>query len=438
MEHAVAGEAVEALQAGPPLRARTIAMGFTANLDLLLAGGPALTARMRRWRAAGSATEAAVWQAILDEQARCVASGRGGELTLEPAGVLRRLDAHGYAMTSGGTGVRAAAQAARLGQRAVVSIPAADPRLASLLPCPLLSLISTPSPIPGARPPVHYIIELPDAAPDRPAALSDGGEPHPWRANRLIVHGEETWSPLLPDPFIAPIAAAKPPTRLLLISGFNIYAHRPALDRALAHAGGWLQAVRRRAPQLWIYLEMAGYATPAALRRVLEVMGPLVDAVGMNEDECAQAMDLSHPMRQLPPGAQLALLDEVRTRYAVDRLVVHMTWASAYVGRAALAPGEGSAAARALALGNTAAGFRYAHGRDGAMRELRGAVGAWTPAPEGMAMACAVASAGRRDMVLIPAWHLRQGAGNIGLGDAFTGAFLTGLDPPAPRADAPR
>lgn len=437
MEHAVVREAVEALlQVKPSLRARTIAMGFTANPDLLLAGGPALTARMRRWRAVGAVAEAAVWQAILDEQAHCVASGRGGELTLEPAEVLRRLDAHGYAMTSGGTGVRAAAQAARLGQRAVVSIPAADPRLASLLPNPLLSLIATPSPIPAARPPVHYIIELPAAAPDRLADLSDGGEPHAWRTNRLIVHGEETWSPLLPDPFIAPIAAAAPPARLLLISGFNIYAHRPALDQALAHATSWLQAVRRQAPQLWIYLEMAGYATPAALRRVLEMMGPLVDAVGMNEDECALALDLSHPMRQLPPGAQLALLDEVRTRYAMERLVVHTTWASAYVGRAALAPGEYSAAARALALGNTAAGFRYVHGCDGTMRELRGAAAAWALTPEGVA--CAVAAAGRRDMVLIPAWRLRQGTGNIGLGDAFTGAFLTGLDPPAPRADAPR
>lgn len=437
MEQAITREAVAAqLQGEPPLRGCKIAMGFTANVDLLLAGGPVLTARMRRWRAAASAAEAAVWQAILDEQARCVASGRGGELTIEPAGVLRRLDAYGYAMTSGGTGVRAAAQAARLGQRAIVSIPAADPRLASLLSDPLLSLISTPSPVPATCPPVHYIIELPDVASDKPAAPSGDGWPHAWRANRLIVHGEETWSPLLPDPFIAPIAEAVPPARLLLLSGFNIYAHLPALDRALAHAKGWLQAVRQRVPQLWIYLEMAGYATPAALRRVLEMMSPLVDAVGMNEDECALALDLPDPMRQRSPSAQLAILDEVLTCYPVDRLVVHTRWASTYVGRVALAPGERVAAARALAWGNTAAGFRYVYGCDGSRRALRGAAGAWTLAPEGVS--CAVAAVGRRDMVLIPAWHLRQGAGNIGLGDAFTGAFLTGLDPPAPCADAPR
>src|SRR5439155_11495748 len=150
------------------------------------------------------------------------------------------------------------AQAARLGQRTIVSIPAADPRLASLLAGPLLSLIPTPSPAPGARLPVHYIIELP--APHSRRVPSQ-------RANRLILHGDEAWLPLLPDAFIAHLAAAVPPVRLLLISGFNIYTRLADLDQALAHAGHWLQTIRRRVPQLWTYLEMAGFTTPTALRR---------------------------------------------------------------------------------------------------------------------------------------------------------------------------
>jgi ADP-dependent phosphofructokinase/glucokinase len=438
MKQAVARETVETLLAAePPVRSRTIATGFTANPDLLLAGGPALTAQMHQWRATGTAAEAVVWQAILDEQVRCAATGRGDELTLEPAEVLRRFDAHGRAMTIGGTGVRAAAQAARLGQRTIVSIPAADPRLASLLgvcntplPGPLLSLIPTPSPAPGARLPVHYIIELP--APH--SRRGPGGAKQ--RANRLILHGDEAWLPLLPDAFIAHIAAAVPPARLLLLSGFNIYTRLPELDQALAHARHWLQTVRRRVPQLWIYLEMAGFTTPTALRRVLGEIGPLVHAVGMNEDEFALAADLAHALREMPPSAQILLMHEAMTRYALGRLVVHTAWASSYVGRAPLAPTERTTAARALAWGHMAAGFRYAHGYDGALSELRCAAHAWTPVPEGMD--CAAAASGRSDMVLIPAWHIPRGVGTIGLGDSFTGAFLTGLDPPVPCADAPR
>jgi ADP-dependent phosphofructokinase/glucokinase len=284
-----------------------------------------------------------------------------------------------------------------------------------------------PSPAPVSRLPLHYIIELPAPHARRAPTL---------RANRLILHGDEAWLPLLPDAFIAPIAAAVPPASLLLLSGFNIYTRPPALEQALAHARHWLQTVRRRVPQLWIYLEMAGFTTPTALRRVLREMGPLVDAVGMNEDEFALAADLTHTLREMLPSAQIALTQDILTRYALGRLVVHTEWASSYIGRAPLAPGERTTAARALALGNTAASFRYAHGYDGSLSELRRAAHAWTPVPEGMD--CAAAADVRSDMALIPAWHVPHGAGTVGLGDSFTGAFLTGLDPPDPCADAAR
>jgi hypothetical protein len=156
----------------------------------------------------------------------------------------------------------------------------------------------------------------------------------------------------------------------------------------------------------------------------------------MNEDEFALAAHLTHTLREMPFSAQIALMHDILRRYALGRLVVRTEWASSYMGRAPLAPGERTTVARALALGNTAASFHYAHGYDGALSELRRAAHAWTPVPEGID--CATAADGRSDMVLIPAWHVPHGAGTIGLGDSFTGAFLTGLDPPDPCADAAR
>jgi ADP-specific Phosphofructokinase/Glucokinase conserved region len=170
---------------------------------------------------------------------------------------------------------------------------------------------------------VHYIIEWPAPHARRVPAQ---------HANRLILHGDEAWFPLLPDAFIAHLAAATryagtPPARLLLLSGFNIYTRLPVLEQALAHARRWLQTVRRRAPEIWIYLEMAGFTTPTALRRVLREMGPLVDAVGMNEDEFALAADLTHTLREMPFGAQIALMHDILRCYALGRLVVHTEWA---------------------------------------------------------------------------------------------------------------
>jgi len=82
-----------------------------------------------------------------------------------------------------------------------------------------------------------------------------------------------------------------------------------------------------------------------------------------------------------------------------------------------------------LALGNTAAGFRFAQGRDGTWDDLRAAARVWSASPLGIT--CAAAAAGRRDLVVVPAWDIQVGLATVGLGDSFTGALLTGLDPPA-------
>lgn len=406
----------------PSADTRTIAMGFTADLDVVLAGGPALTARMQTWcKESSTAAEEAVWRAILEEQARCAREGRGGELEVEPATVLAQFEEHGVAMTIGGTGVRAATQAALLGQRTIVSIPAADPRLASLLPRHLLATVPVSC---SARLPTHYVIELPGIA----AGNAPTGESKSvLRPNRLILRGEEAQMPLLPDSFIAHMVECKPPVRILVLSGFNRYTAMPDLEQVLRHAVGWLRDLRRRAPQIWIYLEMARYASRAALHRVLREVGPLVDGVGMNEDECAVALDSRQAMGSLPPSAQVASMRETLTRYRLERLVVHTAWMSSYLARAPLANAERAAAARSLALGNTAAGFRYTTGCDGGLRELQSAARAWELAPEGID--CFSAARGEPDLVVVPAWCIRRGAGTIGLGDSFTGALTSALDP---------
>jgi ADP-specific phosphofructokinase/glucokinase len=410
------------LDGAPQVDSRTIAMGFTANLDVLLAGNSALTAQMRKWCEASSAVEAAVWRAILDEQTRCALAGRGGELALEPADVLARFEEHGIAMTIGGTGVRAAAQAARLGQRTIVSIPAADPRLASLLAGHLMALVPVSC---STGLPTHYVVELPGVTGGSgPADESVSAQ----RPNRLILRGEETRMPLLPDSFITNIVRCRPPVRMLVLSGFNTYTGVPELEQALSHAVGWLRELRRRAPHVWIYLEMAGFASRAALHRVLRVIGPLVDAVGMNEDECDIALNARQVMGSLSPSAQMASMREMLSHYGLERLIVHTAWMSCYLGSAPLTGTEREAAARALALSNTAAGFRFANGFDGAPGELQAAARAWELAPEGID--CANAAHGHSDMVVLPAWQIPHGAGTIGLGDSFTGALTTGLDPP--------
>ena len=410
------------LESAPAVDSRTIAMGFTADLDVVLAGSPALSSHMRRWcTESAAAEEAAVWQAILGEQARCALEDRGGELAIEPAAVLARLEEYGVVMTFGGTGVRAAAQAARLGQRTIVSIPAADPRLAALLAGPLIALVPDEC---STQLPTHYVIELTGIMTDgAPTDTRESGQ----RPNRLILRGEETPMPWPPDSFITSIVACRPPARMLLLSGFNRDTSMLELEQTLCHAAGWLRELRRQAPAVWIYLEMAGFPSRAALQRVLRYVGPLADAVGMNQDECAAALDSRRPLASLAPRAQLTSMRETLIRYRLQRLVVHTAWMSSYLGQAPLAGTEAAAAARALALGNTAASFRFATGYDGVRGDLLPAVRDWELAPEGID--CANAARGQADMVVVPAWRIPRGEGTIGLGDCFTGALMSGFDP---------
>jgi len=427
MTHTFAHETLaDLIDAAPPARSRTIAMGFTANIDVLLTGGPALTGRMRQWHAEGSGAEAAVWRAILDAQMQCARDGRGGELSIEPAAVLRWLDAYGQARTLGGTGVRAAAQAALLGQRTLVSVSAHDPLLAPLLPAHLVTLAPTPTPTGSAPLPIHYVIEMPDAPPDLETAY---GPAYTWRPNRLIIHGDEPLSPLIPDSFITRLLESNPPVSILLLSGFNAYTSLPLLEHTLINVALRLRALKQEVPDLWIHLELAGFVSPTPMRRVLKVLGPVVDAVGMNEDECAVALDPYRPMTLMPPEAQFALMRDLLDRYGLARLVVHTAWMSCVLGRTPSDVGERSILARALALGNTAAGFRFAMGRDGTWHELRTATRAWSASPLGTE--CAAAAESHRDLVVVPAWDIQHGVATVGLGDSFTGALLTGLDPPA-------
>ncbi|HVC82835.1 MAG TPA: ADP-dependent glucokinase/phosphofructokinase [Chloroflexota bacterium] len=427
MTHTFARETLtDLIDGAPPARWRTIAMGFTANIDVLLPGGPALTARMRQWQAESSGAEAEVWRAILDAQAHCAREGRGGELALEPAAVLHRFDTYGQARTLGGTGVRAAAQAALLGQRTLVSVSAHDPLLAPFLPTHLVTL-AAPSFSMGNTPlPIHYVIEMPEAPSDQEVG---NGPACTRRQNRLILHGDEPLSPLIPDAFITRLLESSPPVSILLLSGFNTYTSPTLLEHALTDVALRLRGLKQAVSDLWIHLELAGFASPEPMRRVLNVLGPAVDAVGMNEDECAAALDPYRPMALMPPETQFALMRDTLTKYGLERLVVHTSWMSCLLSRTPGDLGGRAIVARALALGNTAAGFRFAQGRDGTWDDLRAAARVWSASPLGIT--CAAAAAGRRDLVVVPAWDIQVGLATVGLGDSFTGALLTGLDPPA-------
>jgi ADP-dependent phosphofructokinase/glucokinase len=283
-----------------------------------------------------------------------------------------------------------------------------------------------PAPNGSAPLPIHYVIEIPEAPPNQEIAY---GPAYTRRPNRLIIHGDEPLSPLIPDSFITRLLESNPPVSILLLSGFNAYTNLTLLEHTLTNVALRLRAIKQEVPDLWIHLELAGFVSPAPMRRVLKVLGPAVDAVGMNEDECAAALDPYRPMALMPPEAQFALMRDLLARYGLARLVAHTAWMSCLLGRTPSEVSERFILARALALGNTAAGFRFATGRDGTWHDLRTAAHTWSASPLGTA--CAVAAEGHRDLVVVPAWDIQQGVATVGLGDSFTGALLTGLDPPA-------
>lgn len=381
---------------GRAARAGVTLCGMSANVDARISmhDMPALLA-------ASHPPEAVMLARLLKQRA---AEGRGGEVRLDwPEGSAWLTRHVSVRHSLGGTGPQAAWALSMLGAPSVVALENRSPHMLAQWP-PGIGLIEA-----GA------IVEAKDVEPrgrDRPdififefTAGTPVADVTPSRSSRVIVRfddlgieRDEAFDAVTPH--LAIHAASG------LVSGFNnepLDRVGAAADRVFALTRSWLAAGLKT-----VHLELAGYATRAAMDRVLAAAANAMTSIGMSQSELDTLVE-----RSSPPGDAMIGLGE---RLGVDRVCVHADHWAASVTRADPIGERG-----ALITGCLLASARAASGKPVAPTALDAAA-RFHPLPFEAMKRC-----GPWTFVACPSPYIEAPATTLGLGDSFTAGCLLAL-----------
>ena len=213
--------------------------------------------------------------------------------------------------------------------------------------------------------------------------------------------------------------AASSPSSYLL-SGFDAMSEISILQERLDTLTAHLKVMRQNHPATVFYLEGAFYLNPEIKRHLMRRLCPMMDIVGMNEEELAeQVQDLGDNIDLSDARQVLSGLDKLRGIYGIRGVVLHTKDYALYYGKDI--PGHDLEAG--LTMGNMMAATRARLGKYGTVEECRETL--LLPVSEiGVAFAekilnVAVLPEDER-LFIVPSRYMEHPRYTIGLGDTFT------------------
>lgn len=347
---------------------------------------------------------------ISDERSLVVAvlalvdAGAGAERFVLSSKVIRAFSAHfDYAVTLGGTGVRAGLVMDSLGIPSVQHLVSIDENVRRLLPSRVSFICSA---IADSLDP-HLIVQYPAGARIR---LSDG-EVVSSDANRLIFANDPPNREMRLAPELGKTLAN---ASVFLVSGFNTMQDRALLEQRLEELR---RAMATLPDDALVYYEDAGFYTRAFAETVRARLLSEIDVYSLNEDELQEYV--GRRVDLLNSAEVSRALAEIRVIIPVPVLVVHTRyWA--------LAVGTDAARHRtALESAVRVAATRFRLG-DGCTAAQVAETAGMPRHVDGAHVVDAVEAA-MADAVGVPAFDLAvDNPTTIGLGDTFVGGFLAG------------
>lgn len=344
-----------------------------------------------------------------------VASGAGGERFVASSEVVEAFASHfDYAVTLGGTGVRAGLVLDALGIPSTQHLVSIDDHVRRLLPRSLTYVCSATE---DTLDP-HLIVQYPAGARIR---LTDGEVLSP-APNRLIFANDPpNRTMLLADGLAEELAQAA----AFLVSGFNTMQDHDLLEQRLAT----LQDAMRSLPDdALVYYEDAGFYARFFAETVRRRLLDRIDVYGMNEDELQEY--LGRAVNLLDPADVVRALADVRAVIPAAALVVHTRYWAIAVGPDALRHRT------ALESAVRVAATRYRVGDRLAASDI--VETASLPRHTGGEAVVAAVEAAVGGATGIAAFSLDvETPTTIGLGDTFVGGFLAGATRPESVAPHP-
>lgn len=331
-----------------------------------------------------------------------VDSGAGAERFVTSSEVVEAFAAHfDYAVTLGGTGVRAGLVLDGLGIPSTQHLVSIDDNVRRLLPAGVSFICSAAE---DTLDP-HLIVQYPAGA---RIPLADDAVVAPG-ANRLIFANDP---PNREMRLATELAETLDTASALLVSGFNTMQDHDLLEQRL---GELREAMRRLPADALVYYEDAGFYTRAFAETVRARLLPVIDVYGLNEDELQEY--LGRAVDLLDPAEVAEALSRMRAIIPGPVLVVHTRYWAVAVG---------AAAARhraALESAVRVAATRYRLGDGFSAADVEATAG-MRRHEEGAALVAAVEAA-VPDAVGVAAFSLEVAhPTTIGLGDTFVGGFL--------------
>ncbi|MBT2473482.1 hypothetical protein J7E68_02550 [Microbacterium sp. ISL-103] len=333
-----------------------------------------------------------------------VASGAGAERFVASSEVIEAFVSHfTYAVTLGGTGVRAGLVLDAFGISSVQHLVSIDDNVRRLLPESISYICSATD---DTLDP-HLIVQYPVGAHVR---LTDGDVLSP-APNRLIFANDPPNRRML---LAADLPVALADAGVFLVSGFNTMQDHDLLELRLAEVH---RAMRSLPSDALGYYEDAGFYTRDFAETVRARLLPQIDVYGMNEDELQEYLGRS--VNLLDTADVVRALREVHMIIPARALVVHTRYWAIAVGP--------DAARHRAALDSAVrvAATRYRVGDALTAAEVD-STATMTRHGGGEALVVAVEDA-LADALGIAAFSLDVASPTtIGLGDTFVGGFLAG------------
>lgn len=381
---------------------KRIACGLTANVDAAGHWNEGLSERIAGLCKRNS--EAAVppkpflhhWDEVAGAIRWHEREGSGGEYIVADERIMTALaEMSDWKWAVGGTGLQAAAAACRAGFGALVNIPSWSNDYNFLLDHNEMELAVKRR---GAVP-IHYIVEY------------DNGS----ASNRVILRGmKEFEGGVFAPGFIEALENANGPYRWLLLSGYNAADSSSETmelleetKRALTHLGA------NRPPT---HLELAAISSNSDQLRIIRELGPLVQSLGLNEDEIRELYGLERPLLERDDDELIDLLIKARHRFGVEHLIVHTHQFAACISAQGLAGWE-----EALRNGARFAAARAASGRFCSMDEIERWEKELPMHPRGIRLA---SYAERLETAAVVPALKAEAVSTVGLGDTFTSGLL--------------
>ena len=375
---------------------RTIACGFTANIDLLGKVTPEFYEEIKGCTSGTPKAFIDSWDDFCTALDWNIRRGSGGEYIVADNSILKKLEGKlDWQRAIGGTGLQAGCAASRAGYRSLVNIPVQSEELERIVSSAgELILLSDQN----GDVPKHYILEY-----------EIGGS-----SNRVIFRRQDEFkADLIASKFLRELSQYD--VSWLLLSGYNSFDSSAEIDLFLKNNLKILESLDSR--RLRSHLELAAIWSLEEQWKIIKTLGEHVDSLGVNEDEFQELLGMNDSLLNLDNDQLLSVMEKACDLLGVANFILHTKQFSLVQSEKY----DTSIWGKALENGNK---FAFS-------RALKGTI-CDQATIEHLTARCDFHKRGeelrkltqnRRDITVIPA-YVGEITSTIGLGDTFTAGLL--------------